>query len=79
MSNYLSMIWLHRLQSANLQQKKREGAPALSAEMVTACLARSVVGMIIWWLESGRKETAEEMATGCLLFIAYGYYHALGI
>ena len=79
MSNYLSMIWLHRLQSANLQQKKRAGTPALSAEMVSACLARSVVGMSTWWLESGRKETAEEMATGCLLFIAYGYYHALGI
>ena len=79
MSNYLSMIWLHRIQSANLLKKKRAGAPALSAEMVAACLARSVVGMIAWWLESGSKETAEEMATGCLLFIGYGYYHALGI
>ena len=79
MSNYLSMIWLHRIQSANLLKKKRAGAPALSEEMVAACLARSVVGMITWWLESGRKETAEEMATGCLSFIAYGYYHALGI
>ncbi len=79
MSHYLSVIWLHRLQSANLLKKKRAGVPALSAEMVSACLARSVVGMITWWLESGRKETAEEMATGCMIFIAYGYYHALGI
>ncbi|MCE1253566.1 MAG: TetR/AcrR family transcriptional regulator [Anaerolineae bacterium] len=79
MCNYLSAIWLQRLQSINLQPKKKSGTPALSAEMVAACLARSVVGMITWWLESGRKETAEEMATGCLLFIAYGYYHALTI
>lgn len=78
MSDYLALIWLHRLQSINLQQKKRIGMPDLSAEMVSACLARSVVGMITWWLESGRKETAEEMATGCLLFISHGYYHALG-
>lgn len=78
MCNYLSMIWIQRIQSAILPEKKQAGIPALSAEMVAACLARSVVGMITWWLESGRKETAEEMATGCLLFINYGYYHALG-
>lgn len=77
MCNYLSMIWLQRIQTSTLADQKRAGVHALSAEMVSACMARSVVGMITWWLESGKKETAEEMATGCLLFIKHGYYHAL--
>jgi len=80
MCNYLSMIWLHRIQSSNrLFKKKTGGAYVMSAEMAAACLARSIVGMITWWLESGTSETAEKMATGCLLSIAYGYYHALGL
>jgi AcrR family transcriptional regulator len=79
MRDYLSKMWLQRIHSMKLPlQKKTDARYSMSPEMATVCLAQSVIGMITYWLESGMSETPEEMATGCLLFIAYGYYRALG-
>ena len=42
-------------------------------EVVMACVANLLVGMISWWLENGRPYTPEQMASWVIRFMAYGY------
>jgi AcrR family transcriptional regulator len=80
MCDYLAKIWLQRIQSSKLfLNRKTTKQHIISDEMAVASLARLVIGTITWWLENGMHESPEEMAEGCLSFIAYGYYRSLGM
>ncbi len=78
MCDVLSEQWLKRATGtqAAVSRKKTTGY-AMPPELVTTCLARSVVGMLVWWLRHRCPQSARELAISAMAIIAFGYVRAM--
>ncbi|MBN2005471.1 MAG: TetR/AcrR family transcriptional regulator [Anaerolineae bacterium] len=75
MRNYLANIVRQRIQA--LGEKGNPGS--IPEEVITAFIANCCLGVMVWWLESGKAVSPTQIADWFSKFILYGYFNILQI